>query len=200
VRSADLAREYLAAMRAITPADIGELVDAGVDPADACWHAGVTRIAHMADTGLYEPDDETGGLAFITPVRVDDDVTPESPDPEICVRRGAIVDLVAWDPRTPREWALRTGLADWLGCAGPQFLDPKPVRVWRSILAWFRAGCRGVVPLNRDPAVVYRLVMGFPGGIIPEDAMHADELRRMLERPWPLPEIILSREPALAPA
>jgi hypothetical protein len=28
----------------------------------------------------------------------------------------------------PRQWALRAGLADWLGCTTPQYLDPVGVR------------------------------------------------------------------------
>jgi len=200
MRKRELLGEMRAASAAITPADVDELVAAGVAPENASWLIGVTRISHIPDTGLYEPDDEVGAWAFITPIRVEDAATPESRDPERCVRHGDIIDLVAWDTSAPHEWALRAGLAGSAGCVEPQYLDPEPVRVHRSILAWFRAGCRGVVPLSRDPAATYRLLMGFPGGIIAEDGKHAGELARILERPWPLPEIIVAPpEAALAP-
>ena len=111
---------------------------------------------------------------------------------------GNLVDLVAWDPRTPREWAQRTGPADWLGCVPPQYLAPEPVRIWRSVLNWFRAECNGLVVLSRDPAVVYRLLMEFGGGILAEDRDHVAEPGRVLKGPWPIPLRVHDLEARLA--
>jgi hypothetical protein len=124
MRTRDLLAEMRAASLAVTPADVDELVAAGVDPADAGWLIGLARIAHIADTQLYQPDDH-GAWAFITPARRGElAATPESRDPALSIRRGEVMDLIAWDPQTPGQWALRVGAADWLGCVEPQFLDP----------------------------------------------------------------------------
>jgi hypothetical protein len=178
------------AYAALTADDLRELVEHGISPLDiVCARlVGVARISHLADTGCYERD-PTGGWAFVTPVMVDYPDTPETPDPVGFSRYGNLIDLVAWDPRNPRQWTLRVGNATWLGCIPPQYLDPEPVRIWRSVLNWLRAGCTGMVPLSHDLATTYSLLMGFPGGIEAEDEVHAAELRRILERPWPLPSI-----------
>jgi hypothetical protein len=137
---------------------------------------------------------------FLTPVLAQEPGSPESHWPETYVRLGSIIDIVAWDPQTPRRWALRAGLADWLGLVEPQFLDPEPIRIWRSVLNWFCADCSGVVLLNHDRTATYSLLMGFRGGIDAENPDHAAELQRALERPWPIPRIGVGRLPArLAP-
>jgi hypothetical protein len=188
-----------AASAAVSTSDIDELEALGVArrEVEIFEMIGLARIARVTDSELYEPDD-AGGWAFITPVLTQHATGPESQRPEIFVRFGNIVDLVAWDPQEPRQWALRAGQTTWLGCVPPQYLDPEPVAVWRSILTWFRHGCAGVVPMSRDPVEIYRLIMEFPGGIIAEDELHAAELRRILERPWPLPAISFATEVRLA--
>jgi hypothetical protein len=50
-------------------------------------------------------------------------------------------------------------------------------------------GLHGPCRLSRNRAITYSLLMGFPGGIDVENEAHAAELRRTLERPWPLPRI-----------
>ncbi len=84
---------------------------------------GLARIARITDTDLYEPD-PTGVWAFVTPVRVEHPATPESRLPEACARLGQLVDIVAWDPRYPHDWALRIGHAYWLGCVPAQCSIP----------------------------------------------------------------------------
>ena len=101
-------------------------------------------------------------LAFITPVLTHYPDTPETPEPDCFCRFGNLVDLVAWDSRTPRQWRLRAGLATWLGCVRPQYLDPGRVRVWRSVSTGFAPTVPEIVLLSRDPAVAYSLLMGIP--------------------------------------
>lgn len=194
----DLEAEFREALAALERAHFCELTKHyGIPPKPIeDLLVGIARINRIPDTDLYEPA-PSGVLAYITPVRVEEPASPESSDPWWYVRNGEIVDLVAWNPRRPSRWALLTGLGDWLGCVPPQYFDPEPVQVWRSVLSWFRVGCRGLVPLSRDPAIAYSLLMGFPGGIYCEDDdVHAAQLERMLEHPWPRPNISVA--PTLA--
>lgn len=190
MRTRDLRREMCEARAALTEADVRELQQHGVPLAAVATSVGIARVSRILDAAHYEPD-PNGVLAFITPVLIEDPMSPESSSPALYVRFGEIVDLLAWDPQTPRKWALRAGLATWLGCVPPQYLDPHPVRVWRSVLNWLHNDCTGIVALSRDPAAVYSLLMGFPGGIIAEDHAHKRELRTLLERPWPVPEVFV---------
>src|SRR5262249_31201106 len=121
--------------------------------------------------------------AYLIPVRADHALTPETADPTAAVLSGAIIDLLAFHARYPHRWALRRDAAEWLGAIEPQYFAPEPVHVWRSPLAWLRAGCQGIVILSRDAASACR------GGIIAEDAEHAAELGGILARPWPVPQI-----------
>jgi len=186
-----LAAEMRAASAAITRADIRELEQYGVWPAEVEIHQmiGLARVKLSRDGALYEPDD-AGKWAYITPALVHHPLTPESKNPSVSVRYGNLVDLVAWDPVTPGSWALRADNADWLGCVLPQYLAPPPVAIRRSIINWFKAGCTGLVVLTRDLAAAYRLLMGFPSGLTGEDEIHAAQLRRTLRHPWPLPPIL----------
>jgi hypothetical protein len=127
----------------------------------------------------------------LIPVRVDSPVLPEAADPAAAVSAGAIVDIVACHPRHPGRWALRTGVAEWLGAIPPQYLEPDPVQIWRSPIAWLRAGARGLVILSRQPADAYRVLASCHGDIVAEDATHAAELAG-LDRPWPMPRIIVA--------
>jgi hypothetical protein len=188
MKTRDLAAEMSEALAAMTVVDVRELEGYGVSRRTQYQMVGLVRIARITDTDLYEPD-PTGVWAFVTPVRVEHPATPESQLPEACARLGQLVDIVAWDPRYPHDWALRTGHAYWLGCVPAQCFDPDPVRVWRSPLDWLCADSEGLVLLSRDPAVAYSLLMGFGGGIDVKSDIHAAELDRILRRPWPLPHI-----------
>jgi hypothetical protein len=178
------------AIAAITAADVRELTQYGVPPAaiEIFQLIGIDRVSHLVDCDIYEPDPD-GAWAFITPVLVQDPVRPESMCPEAYVRFGDIVDLVAWDPARPRQWALRAAQADWIGLIPPQYLSPDAVPVRRSVLDWLKADCSGIAILSRDQAAAYRLLMSFPGGIEVEDDDHLFELEQILARPWPVPRI-----------
>ena len=84
------------------------------------------------------------------------------------------------------------GAAEWLGCIEPQYLEPEPVPIRRSVLSWFRAGCTGLVLLSRLPLDQYRILTGCVGGIIAQDATHRAELRRALQRPFRIPRILIT--------
>jgi hypothetical protein len=101
-----------------------------------------------------------------------------------------------WHPLFPRTWAVRTGAADVLGLVEPQYCDPEPVEIWRGPLNWFRAGCRGLVLLSREPVDVYRVLSQCGGGIVAEDKVHAKELTAALDHPWPHPPVIVGRSKA----
>ena len=98
--------------------------------------AGRDRIQVDNMTGLYRPDPE-GRWAYITPVKAGDPLDAA----EDVIRFGDIVDLVAWHPRRPFRWVLRTGAGFILGHAEwgtTQLIYPNP-------FLWLRDGGRGGV-------------------------------------------------------
>jgi hypothetical protein len=184
-----LATEMRVARSALMPEHWDELTEHGV-PVPLIANYGLVGAApiRVDKSGLYEPAPD-GRLAYITPVRIDNELTPEAEQPLSCARiLGHLVDLLAWHPRHPTRWALRTGAATWLGCIGPQYMEPDPVAVRRTPLAWLQAECDGLVILSNEPADAYRLLCGLRQ-IDAEDAEHATELRRLVRQPWPLPRI-----------
>jgi hypothetical protein len=159
----------------------------GVPPRDVELLIGIGQV-RLYRSDLYEPDPD-GRACLITPVCVHTALDPESSAPEVFCRAGAIVDLVAWHPEQPDRWALRAGAAEWLGCIEPQYLEPAPVPIRRSVLSWFQAECTGLVLLSRSRLDQYRILTGCLGDIIAEDAAHRAELRRILQRPFSTPRI-----------
>ena len=186
--------EYLRALRSTRLADLRPLIAAGVS-----WQAITDAVPAHARISVSTDNtfefDEDGGNAFVVPVRVETPLTPEASDPVEAIRHGWIVDLVAFHPDHPARWALRTGTAEWLGCVEPQYLEPEPVRVWRTPLRRLQAGCRGLVLLSREPESQYRMLSGL-SAIGAEDQQHAAELRQQLDRAWPMPRVSIrtSRE------
>ena len=190
-KQSTLAREYWRALRSMRVEDLTALTAAGVG-----WPAitdAVPALAKIRVDGAEFEFNDSGGEAFVLPVRTDSPTTPESIEPLATVRESPIVDLVAFHPRHPAHWALRYGSAEWLGAVEPQYLDPEPVMVWRSPLSWLRSGCRGLVPLSCDPASQYR-VLSILSAIVAEDHRHAADLRRVLARPWPIPKVLTAWE------
>jgi hypothetical protein len=155
---------------------------------------GKARIRRITG-GLYEPD-QAGKIAFLTPVLTHYPDTPESPQTWGACRVGNLIDLIAWHPRHPDRWALRTGDATWLGSIEPQYAVPPPVAIRRSPLSWLQSDCDGLVILARDSSEVYRLLSNCVGGIIADDALHARELREFLERRRPLPKVTVALQTA----
>lgn len=187
--AADLAAEYTNLLAATRPEDLRPLIAAGVTEETIDTLA--VAIARITVDGLTYQPDPGGGFAYLIAVRVDNPLTPEAADPGETVRSGDIVDLVAMHPAHPLRWALRRHTAEWLGAIEPQYLDPNPVPLRRSPLAWLRAGGQGLVVLSRGRADAYRIMTGCRGGILAEDAGHAAELRSILAQPWPTPQIIV---------
>ncbi len=190
MRTRDLARELDAAIGALGEPGRQRLVGLGIAPellAPPLAMVGLARI--RVDGDRYQPD-PAGGVAYVTPVLVGNPVSPEAAEPGRSVRQsGELIDLVAWRDDRMDTIATRAGTASWLGAIEPQYLAPAPVSVWRHPLGWLRAGCRGLVLLTRDPVEAWLTLADCRGGIIAEDEAHARELRRALERPWPVPEV-----------
>src|SRR5258708_7102628 len=160
---ADLAREYVAALRATRFHDLAPLVSAGVPwRAIAMAAPAFTKITAAKD-GTFHPDPDGRG-AYVVPARLDNPLTPEAADPDAVVAAGAIVDLVALHPRAPDRWVTRTGAAEWLGAIEPQSLDPEAIHVRRSPMAWLRAGCNGIVVLAHHSADAYPILAGLHRG------------------------------------
>lgn len=184
----DLLAELRQARARLTNEHRAELLAAGVPANIINLYPLIGVDAISVGDGLYQPT-PGGGAAYITPVLVNGG-TPETPHPLAYARHlGECVDLVAWHPLHPERWALRTGAATWLGCIGPQYMDPEPVAIRRSPLAWLRAACDGLVILSKQADDAYRLLCGC-AELIAEDAEHRAELRKLTRRPWPLPRIV----------
>jgi hypothetical protein len=139
---------------------------------------------------LFETDPNSDIGAFILPVRVEYPDTPETLDIERVLTDGEIVDLVAFTPALNVRWALRIGSAEWLGACGPQYMDPPPVRLYRTPLDWLRGDCQGLVCLATEPLEVHRFLTRFHAVAVDDDA-HAEELRDILSRPLLGPEIFI---------
>src|SRR5689334_17061770 len=185
LRTERLITEYKAAVAALTRADFRELLDAGVAPDDAdAWQmTGIARVSHCIDSNRFEFDG-SGGLAFISPILTEFLWTIESRRPERFVRLGTMIDLVAWDPASAEVW-LRCGAAEVLGLVPPQYCEPPPIYIRRSVLNWFRSNCTGLVTLSPDGAVVGGVLRGLRGTLVAENPAHAAELRDAWDRPWP---------------
>jgi hypothetical protein len=141
-----------------------------------------------------------GKPLVIVPVKMaEEQWSAEHPRPDEVLRYGEIVDLVAFRLSEPSKWYLRTGAAEWLGCITPQSFMPDPVNVWRSPLSWLQNGSTGIVPLARDHHSRWSVLAGL-GSIIAEDVRHGDDLRRVLERPFPIPKIYVRAAAAKAAA
>ena len=186
-----LAHEMRAAFAALETRDVEQLVGLGV-PELLVSHfqmVGIARVREDSSRTLYDPD-PGGPLAYITRVLVQFAETPESTRPDAAPLIGNPVDLVAWDEKTPEQWRLRVGSATWLGCIPPQYMEPEPVRIWRSPLNWLRGRCAGLVPLAPERGEVYRLLANCTGELVAEDAEHAAALQDILEHPWPASRVL----------
>jgi hypothetical protein len=185
---AALSLEMRAAGEAMELRDFAQLREMGIKR----LMAGIGRVRDVGD-GLYEPEDSPWGhWRWITPVCVQWPDTPESDDSQspIC---GHLVDLVAWHEARPKDWLLRTGHANWLGCIEPQHCNGKPVDIFRSPLSWMRNNCIGLVPLCRKRCEVYWLLTCCVGGVRAEDPAHAAQLRQILEYPLPRPPVYVGK-------
>lgn len=138
---------------------------------------------------------EDGEWCFLTPVLYLDSelwralVWDCGFEPE-AVRRAntEVVDIVAWHPATPGQWARRIGEAHMLGDADARLGD-EPLRVHQTPYGWLKAGGEGVCFLDRDRQLI-ALALRNVHQIVAENAAHARELRDICARPYPIPRII----------
>jgi hypothetical protein len=187
----DLEAEYQTALAQTSQKHLRPLRDAGATARSLERIRPALIHLHLNGNGLFEPDPDSAVQAFIVPVRVEDDGwTPESSDPIATVGTGQIIDLVAFTPALRVRWATRTGLAEWLGACPPQYMDPPPVRLYRTPLDWLRGDCEGLVCLATTPNDVYRFLTRFQR-LDTEDDDHATMLREILDRPPYYPEILV---------
>jgi hypothetical protein len=166
--------EYLEAMGKVPVELVHELMRLGIPKRSI--ELTVPALINVRLYGdRYRPD-PMGAQAFILPVCVGDAARPElieSADPETTISLGHIVDIVAFHPRAPEQWALRCGRATVLGAIPPQYCSPPPVRVHRGVWEWLLSRCDGIVIVTRDPRAAAR-VLDQIAHIAPGD----DELRR----------------------
>jgi hypothetical protein len=190
----DIETEFCIAQGAVTDKERTRLLHAGVAPACFMWGWIGAATALMETT--WQP---LGGgeRVFVVPARIIDPVTPEWPDPLAAVCFGDIVDLVAFRLEEPERWALRIGSATWLGSIEPQVFDPPPVFVHRTPLDWLRAGGHGLVPLTTKPFELSQLLMPCRE-IRVSNELFAGQIKRALQRPWPLPRILVPADGAAA--
>ena len=190
MKTRDIAHEMRKAIAALETRDVEQLVGLGVPEILIFYFqmVGIARVREDRSRTLYDPD-SSGRWAYITPVCVQSSETPESTRPDAYPLIGNLVDLVAWDEKTPTQWRLRVGSASWLGCIEPQYFESDPVTIWRSPLNWLRARCQGLVILSPERAERYSLLAGCSAGLVAEDEEHAAALRDILERPWPAPRV-----------
>src|SRR5690348_1342410 len=139
---------------------------------------GFARVSVDRSGQHYEPVDD-GCEAFVLAVRIGSDPsTPEDVHHDLVTTLGEAIDLIALSARRPGRWALRHGVAGWLGAVPPQCVAPEPVRVRRSPLAWLRASGTGLVVLGTDRLDTYR-TLSLLRAIEVDDREHARELQRI---------------------
>jgi hypothetical protein len=185
--SADLAAELVIAQRHLTPSRRDRLLHLGADTGLVVTLLGV--MPALIEGRLWQPVDGAP-LAVVLPVLIDDALTPGSRWPAMAPLFGHLVDLVAFTTSNPDRWALRTGAASWLGAVQPQFLDPDPVEIWQTPMAWLMAGGTGICPLTDDPVELRRLLMPLET-ISVADVTYWRFLQRVLSAPSLTPHILV---------
>jgi hypothetical protein len=185
----DLAGEVCASHAGVKREWREKMLAAGI-PAISVALGWVGILPCLAEGNSFQPVERGGTEMVIVPVKHGDTFTPEHKSPEDVLRFGPIADLVAFDLDHPMRWYQRTGAATWLGCIRPQIFDPDPVHVWRCPLNWLRNGGVGLVPLTRVDREARDILLSV-GKIVAEDAYHAAQLKRIVERPFPIPPILI---------
>jgi hypothetical protein len=188
----DLTGELAATRASTTEEERAKLAKLGI-PQHMLDMVGAARVDLFSGGKLYQPLEDIGDRVFIIGVRVGDPISPEHPRPDEVAYCGILIDLLAWHPDVPERWATRLDLATWLGAIPPQYMQPPKVLVHRTPLAWLQSGGRGLCILTREPREAQSLLLSLRGGIIPENDGHGRKLKRLLERPFPIPPIHIPR-------
>jgi hypothetical protein len=141
-----------------------------------------------AQFDFAEPLDPDAIRAVVHVALADDATTP--------------ADLIAWTRDLPERMLRCLGAADALGIdqlANPaSYFKGRALRVHRSALAWLRAGCNGIVPLNY--AAVRKRLESLPPHesyrLAADDLASGRMLRRALRPLPPSVRIMVPREDA----
>ena len=184
-----LAGEVCASHAGVTRDWREKMIAAGI-PAISIALGWIGILPCLAEGNIFQPVERGGTEMVIVPVKHGDTFTPEHKSPEDVLRFGPIADLVAFDLDHPMRWYQRTGAATWLGCIRPQVFAPDPVHVWRCPLNWLRNDSIGLVPLTENDREICGLLLGI-AQLVAEDSQHAGRLKKLLERPFPIPPILI---------
>lgn len=145
-------------------------------------HYGMLGAVTVAfDGGLWFP--EEGGTSLL--------VTPLEED-------GAVVDIIAFNPKVPARWAARTGVGWALGTDSLREIEQAWDDSERCLLLqatptdWLRSGCHGisVVQWNDEAR---RTLLQIPKLEV-QDRKYAQTVRLELTRPPRIPEIKMPRQ------
>jgi hypothetical protein len=143
---------------------------------------------------------KSGRAVCVLPVCGEPDGAIESGDPAMTIRRGLLVDLLAFSPAEPDRWALRRGDANVLGAVELQHREAAPVRVHRTPFDWLRHGATGVVLLTREPALRRMVLAQVWHALIVADTAFGCELRSTIELTGARASILVDRSEGRAPA
>jgi len=159
--------------------------------------------ANRIDPAMVEA---RGGVLGICPVRFfkssrfdfADDGEPAAVIEAFDADDETVLDLVAWPISQPEAFARALGVADGLGLARVRdpatYLGNRPLMVFKTPLAWLRAGGVGAVILNPHSAPRWLPDAPFIAG---EDLEHARRIARRLHPYFP-PQRILAPLPRAA--
>lgn len=170
-----LARDWLSA----------KLAACGVPPAVA--RNGIIPCRAIIERGVAQilPEGAPAGAILVRSAG-----SPIDPDYRLTLIAGEVVDAVIFDASDPDRWALRFGVAKWLGAVPPQGELADPIPIWCSPLQWLRASCRGLVLLTPNERESQALLK--PMRVITaQDDRHAAELQRIIDLPPPGPIVVV---------
>jgi len=148
--SRTLCLEMQRASLAISWTAFAVLQDEGIDPRHLAGLTGSGDIGRMrvefCRDGSWNPVDAGGSQALILPI----------------LDAGMLVDMVAFSPRSPDQWALRRGDgrllgADQLSGCGDWQTGVREVRVFANPMEWLIAGGDGICVLVWDDRAVREL-------------------------------------------
>lgn len=174
-----LEEQMRAAADRLTLAQCKRLATLGV----TCWPdltaRGLIGVARVSISGDLFDYDEAGKVHIVLPVSDD----------------GELVDLVAFDPINPDDWALKTGNGTALGESRiidaldkQGWPDAKALELFPTPLEWLRADCRGACIVDGfKPATASRLRRLTHIVCSTDKFMRA--LRLQLSRPPRIPEM-----------